>query len=80
MAEDRVRTPEAATLFGEDPPTAWTPLDAPPQLAEVAAYSVVPTAIGADHFEFGGRNGAGRWMSLPDGRPRTCSMPSLDTT
>ena len=25
-------------------------------------------------------NGAGRWRSLPDARPSTCSMPSLETT
>src|SRR5438874_860392 len=53
---------------------------APPHLPDVAAYSVVFTPIGDDHFAFGGRNSAGRWMSLPDARPTTCSTPSLAIT
>src|SRR3954462_14185708 len=51
-----------------------------PQPADVAAYSIVFTAIGADQRALAGRNAAGRWMSLPDGRPTTCSMPSLEIT
>src|SRR5688500_9136734 len=39
---------------------AHTAFGAPPQAPEVAAYRVVSTAIGADHFELAGRNGAGR--------------------
>ena len=49
---------------------AHTAFGAPPQPADVAAYSVVPTAIGEDHRAFAGRNGAGRWMSLPDGQTK----------
>ena len=50
------------------------------QPADVAAYNVVPTAIGEDHLAFAGRNDAGRCMSFPDGRPSTWSMPSLVIT
>ena len=39
---------------------AHTPSGAPPHFPDVAAYSVVSTATGADHFEFAGRKGAGR--------------------
>ena len=59
---------------------AHTALGAPPQFPDVAAYIVVPTAIGADQRELAGTNCAGFCMSFPDGRPTTCSMPSLETT
>src|SRR4051812_16819279 len=57
---------------------AHTAAGAPPQSRDVAAYSVVFTPTGADHRALAGRNAAGRWMSLPEGRPTTCSMPSLE--
>src|SRR3954464_1879799 len=56
---------------------AHTAPGAPPQSDDVAAYNMVFTATGADHRALAGRNCAGRWMSLPDGRPTTRSMPSL---
>jgi hypothetical protein len=59
---------------------AKIPFGAPPQAADVEAYSMVPTAIGEDHFALAGRNDAGRWMSLPDCKPSTWSMPSLVIT
>jgi len=59
---------------------AQTPCGAPPQPADVAVYNMVSTAIGEDHRAFAGRNRAGRCMSFPDGRPSTCSMPSLVIT
>ena len=39
---------------------AYTPLGAPAQFPDVAAYIMVPTATGFDHCEFAGRNR--RWF------------------
>ena len=57
--------PHAARRAAAVPPTS-------PRTASCSRRS------GDDQRELAGRNGAGRWMSLPDGRPTTCSMPSLE--
>src|SRR5262245_6420016 len=66
-----------ASLSRSTPQTAF---GARPQPADVAAYNVVSIAIDDVHFEFAGRNSAGRCISFPEGRPSTCSMPSLEIT
>ncbi len=58
---------------------AQTAFGAPPQLPEVVAYSVVFTAMVSVHVALAGMNSAGFCMSFPDGRPRTCRMPSLES-
>src|SRR5262245_34717854 len=57
---------------------AYTPFAAPPHAPVVVAYIVVFTAIGSENCALAGTNCAGFCRSLPDCRPTTCSMPSLE--